>query len=92
MAKPISIGIEVIPLFGMERSSALYNFFSGKGERTFSVKRSIALYNFFTGDGRALFLTSCRSIALHLYQMANLRSHFWNKSKRAIAIIPIKSD
>jgi hypothetical protein len=26
------------------------------------------------------------AIALHLYQMPNLRSPFWNKSKRAIAL------
>ncbi|XZN94687.1 MAG: hypothetical protein ACM65K_17595 [Microcoleus sp.] len=28
-----------------------------------------------------------RAIALHLYQMPNLRSPFWNKSKSAIALL-----
>jgi len=37
-----------IALFDIERSIALYNFFSGKGDRSFCIERSIGLYNFFT--------------------------------------------
>jgi hypothetical protein len=32
-----------IALFDIERSIALYNFFSGKGDRSFCIQRSIAL-------------------------------------------------
>jgi len=53
-----------------------------------SQKRAIYLIN--STSARSPFwlrmFLQGRAIALHLYQMPNLRSPFWNKSKSAIAL------
>jgi hypothetical protein len=65
-------------------------FWTWKGRSPFpplSQKRAIYLLN--STSARSPFwlrmFLQGRAIALHLYQMPNLRSPFWNKSKRAIA-------
>jgi hypothetical protein len=40
---------------GIKRLIALYNFFSTKGDRTFSIERSIALNCFLSGKGDRSF-------------------------------------
>ncbi|WP_341732431.1 hypothetical protein [Microcoleus sp. EPA2] len=77
-------------------------FFSTKGDRLFGISQNVrspfpplsqkrAIYLLNSTSVRSLFWLRIflqeRAIALHLYQMPNLRSPLWNKSKRAIAFL-----
>ena len=81
---------------------ALSSFFSKKGEIPFGISQNVRSLLIPVSQLRAIDLlnsTSARSpfwlrmflqesaIALHLYQMPNLRSPFWNKSKSAISCL-----